>query len=77
MNSTFLKLNSGDFKRGLFVAVATPIIAALADALNIPGFDFVAYDWKALAMLGVTAGLGYIVKNLLSDGNGKVFGKIG
>lgn len=71
------KLNLSDISKGLFIAVVTPIAAALLHAMSIPGFDFIAYDWKSLVMLGVTAGVSYLIKNFFSNSNGSVFGVIG
>lgn len=70
------KLNLSDLLKGLVVAVAAPMVSALGAALSIPGFDFMVYDWKHLAALGVVAGLGYILKNFFTDTQGKFMGKI-
>ncbi len=74
MNSALFRLNSSDWVKGLIVAVLTPIVLTLAEALPLPGFDFAALDWKGLAMLGVSAGLAYVLKNFLSDGKGNPLG---
>lgn len=71
------KLNWGDLAKGLFVAIGTPMFVALLHAMSVPGFDFIAFDWKSLIMLGVSAGVTYLVKNFFSDSTGKVFGRIG
>lgn len=70
------KLNIKDFTKGLVVAVLAAIVSALAAVINLPGFDFGSFDWVNLLKIGLVAGLSYILKNFLSDENGKVFGKI-
>jgi len=70
-------INSSDLVKGLSLAVITAVIGAIQQALTNYGFDFASYDWGTIGQIAVTAGLGYIVKNYLSDENGKVFGRIG
>lgn len=72
--SALFKLNSSDFAKGLIVAVLAAVVAALAEALKMPNFDFLAYDWTTLLNVAITAGLAYLSKNLLSDESGKFGG---
>lgn len=74
MNSSLFKLNSADFIKGLAVAVVTPVLAALLHAMQIPGFDFVTFNWSSLLAIGLSAGLGYLTKNLFTDNNGAILG---
>jgi hypothetical protein len=55
----------------------TPIVATLGAAMQVTGFDFMSFDWKHLLSLGISAGIGYLIKNLLSTQDGSVFGVIG
>lgn len=77
MNSSLWKLNSSDFIKGLVIAVATPIVTALAHAMNIPGFDFASFDWKSMIAIGLAAAFTYLLKNFASDSNGAVLGVAG
>jgi len=72
--SQLFKLNSSDFTRGLIVAVLAAVVAALAEALKMPNFDFLAYDWTTLLNVALTAGLAYLSKNFLTAENGKFGG---
>jgi hypothetical protein len=72
--SQLFKLNSSDFTRGLIVAVLAAVVAALAEALKMPNFDFLAYDWTTLLNVALTAGLAYLAKNFLTTENGKFGG---
>lgn len=77
MNSGLFTLNASDLVKGLVVAIGTPVLAALASAIQLPGFSLVTYDWKALLMLGISAGVMYLIKNFLSDSNGAILGAFG
>ena len=67
MNSNFLNLNVNDLLKGLIVAILTAIITGVYNALNTG----VAIDIKLTILSGLTAGLGYLLKNFFtnSDGN--------
>ncbi len=77
MNSKLWQLGNSDLIKGLIVAVFTPVIATLADAIGLPGFDFMTYNWGSLFALGLTSGLAYLLKNFASDPYGRFRGKIG
>lgn len=72
-----MSLNKNDFVRGLIVAILAAVVAKLGEVLNVPGFDFVQYDWTTLVSVAVTAALAYLAKNFGSDNSGKFAGKIG
>jgi len=70
-------INTSDIAKGVALAVITAVISSIQQMLTAHGFDFASYDWSLIGQVAVTAGLGYVVKNYLSDENGKIFGKIG
>lgn len=70
------RLGSRDFILGLVVAVGAAVFAALGQAFNAPGFDFLHFNWYNIVSVGATAGLGYLSKNLLTDRNGEFLGKV-
>lgn len=74
--SSFFRLNSKDFAKGLVVAVLAALAAYFAQVLNVPGFDFVDIQWDEIARIAVMAGLSYLGKNLVTTKDGKVFGAI-
>lgn len=74
--SNMFRLNALDFIKGFVVAVLAAVITALAAAMNIPGFDFVTFDWSSLLSVGVSAGIGYLSKNFLSDEEGRFGGAL-
>ncbi len=77
MNSQFLKLNFQDLSKGLTLAVIVVVLGSRQTAVTTHGFDFASYPWaEILDVAWKTAGA-YLMKNLLSDEKGKVFGKIG
>lgn len=56
-------LNGKDLLRGLLVAILSPIFTILIESLNQGSLTF---DWKAIAAVGLSAGLAYLLKNFLT-----------
>lgn len=81
MNSTLFRLNASDLVKGAVTAIFAALIFALAGAVNQTGFDVFTADWGMILGSALNAGfaafVGYLSKNLLTDEDGKVFGKIG
>lgn len=77
MNSPVFKLKAADFAKGLITAALGAVIAALAQAMSVPGFDFTTFNWSNLLSVGVAAGLAYLVKNYFSDSQGAFLGRVG
>lgn len=61
--SKIFTLNLSDVWKGLLVAVITPVITVIISSLNAGSLTF---DWKAIAITALTAGLAYVVKNFLT-----------
>ena len=72
MKSAFLKLNLKDWLRGLYLAVGTPVIGALIDSLNQGNFSFSWEFLKPFVFTGLSAGMLYILKNLVTNSDDKV-----
>lgn len=75
--SQLFSLNTSDVTKGIALAVITAILGALQQMLTAHGFDFASYNWSLILQLALTAGVGYLTKNFLSDSQGKVLGRIG
>ncbi len=75
--STLFSLNTQDFAKGLVVVIITAILGILQQMLVSHGLDFASYNWGQIGQIALTAGIGYLTKNLISDSNGKVLGTIG
>lgn len=75
--SEFLKLNKSDLVRGVVVAALATLLGMLQQGLTAHGLDVIHYDWSSILSLSTQAGLAYLFKNLISDPQGKVLGKIG
>ena len=71
MNSLFLKLNINDFTKGLILAVITAILGALYQLLQTKGFAISGIDIQEILKLALTAFIGYLSKNLLTNSSGK------
>jgi hypothetical protein len=74
MNSLFLKLNRSDFAKGLILAVITAVLGALYQLLQTKGFALTGIDLQELLKIALTAFVGYLSKNLLTNSSGE-FGK--
>ena len=69
--STLFKLNLQDLFKGVVTAVVASVLLFVYNALtnNAP------IDWNQVLQLAMSSGLGYLVKNLLTDQEGKLLGK--
>lgn len=56
-------LNLRDVLKGLLVAVITPVFTIILSSLQAGS---IVFDWKAIGITALTAGLAYIMKNFLS-----------
>lgn len=72
--SGLLKLNFADLGKGALTAVFTAVVLALGTAAQTGNFDLFTFDWASLLKLALSAGVGYLIKNTLSDVNGNFLG---
>ena len=75
------RLNLSDVSKGLVMAIITGFMLPVAAAFQTPGFDIFQANWSEIVNLAINGAVigftGYIVKNFLSDEDGKVLGSIG
>jgi len=64
MKSVFLSLNTADFVKGLLLTVITAVISIIYSVVQAGSLTF---DWKAIGTAALSAGIGYIIKNLLTN----------
>jgi hypothetical protein len=72
MKSDFLKLNWQDIVRGLLVAILTAAFIALQPIVErgtLPTLE----ELKAIGIVGISAGLAYLMKNFLTNSKDKMF----
>lgn len=75
-NSKLFNLNWKEALRGLATAIVGAIITAIYTALQatpIPGQTIFDLDWKAIAMVGLAAGLGYIIQKFFRNTQDELF----
>lgn len=65
--SEFLKLNIGDFIRGLIVAVFAAILVPISQTIESGSLTF---DWAAMGKMALAAAIAYLGKNLLTNSRG-------
>lgn len=77
MNSSLLHLNFRDLGKGLVLAVLVAVLEVGLQLLKDKGFDLSAQDLAAVLDLSLKVAGAYLLKNLLSDKEGKFLGKVG
>jgi hypothetical protein len=73
--SELFNFNVKDFVKGAVVAILSAVVATLQSIITQKGFNLTSTDGWFIASVAVTAFLGYLLKNFLSDVDGKVLGK--
>lgn len=69
MKSTGLfKLSTKDLLKGLITTVLTTILSGVYSSLT-SGLPTTVAQWTPIAITGITAGVGYLGKNLLTNSN--------
>ena len=72
--SALFTLNLRDALNGFLVAFLTAFLSAVVSSLNTGLFPALT-DLKAFAMIGITAGVSYITKNLFTNNSGEILKK--
>jgi hypothetical protein len=70
MNSSFLNIDLKDLGKGLIVAVLTSVLTIVYNTVEAGSLTF---DWKLITTTAITTGLGYLLKNLLTNSQGETF----
>ena len=72
MKSPFLNIDLADFVKGLILAVLTSVLTIIhTTVINLS----LTFDWKLILTTAVTSALGYLMKNLLTNSQGKFLKK--
>jgi hypothetical protein len=69
MRSKFLRLNTGDYIKGVIVSIICTLITGIYQ-LIANGFEFNWITLKPIVIAAVGSGLSYLTKNLLTNSNG-------
>ena len=72
--SALFSLNLRDALNGFLIAFLTAFLSAVVSSLNTGLFPSLV-DLKAFAMVGITAGVSYITKNLFTNSKGELLKK--
>ena len=72
--SALFSLNLRDALNGFLISFLTAFLSAVVSGLNTGLFPSLV-DLKAFAMIGITAGVSYITKNLFSNSKGELLKK--
>jgi hypothetical protein len=74
MKSKFLRLNLSDGIKGLILAVITALVTGVYELL-LSGGGFTWETLKPMLLTAAAAGLSYIIKNFLTNNEGKMLTK--
>lgn len=69
--SNFLKLNLQDLLKGVFVAFITSVLSGVYAIIQSGAIPTMA-ELKVIALSGCTAGIAYLLKNLMTNSNGNL-----
>ncbi|MBU2177504.1 MAG: hypothetical protein KJ556_20620 [Gammaproteobacteria bacterium] len=72
MNAKFLRLNMDDLMRGFVVSILSSVLSSAVVILQAGNLPTLA-QLKTIALIGVSAGVSYLVKNLLTNSEDKLF----
>ncbi len=70
--SMLWKLNTSDFVKGIITAVLTAVLTSVYEVIKTGSF---AINWSSVLLVGLAAGIGYVLKNLGTDSEGKFAGR--
>jgi len=65
--STFLTLNWKDLGKGFLVAILGALLTGVYQALQAGTIAFTWVFWQPIVFTAATAGIGYIIKNFLTN----------
>jgi len=69
--SQLWSLTKNDYLKGLVVAVIAAVLTVILQTLQ----NGLTINWNEVITVALTAGIGYILKNLATDESGKLGGK--
>lgn len=69
MKSGLFKLASNDLIKGFIVTVITSVLTGALTILNAGTFPTDLASWKTTLIAGLAAGISYLLKNFLTNGN--------
>ncbi len=69
--SSLFRLNLQDLLKGLVVTVLSVVLGTVLESLKTGNIN-----WQNVGIIALSAGLGYVIKQLATDENGKLLGKL-
>lgn len=73
--SKLFRVGIADLGKGILVAVLSTVFLAFGSALNAENFSFATFDYASLLQVAMASGMGYVVKQFLTDSEGTILGK--
>ena len=75
MKSKIFRVGLGDLGKGLLVAVLSTVFLAFGSALNADNFSFATFDYASLLQVAMASGMGYVVKQFITNSEGTILGR--
>nr|AKH47800.1 hypothetical protein [uncultured marine virus] len=72
--SQMFKINWRDVGKGLITAILAAVLTYVLQLINAPGFSFAGINWADILRIAFASGVGYILKNFLTDSQGNFGG---
>lgn len=69
--SGLFRLNLQDLLKGLVVTVLSVVLGTVLESLKTGNIN-----WQNVGIIALSAGLGYVIKQLATDENDKLLGKL-
>ena len=73
--SKLFRVGLGDLGKGLLVAVLSTVFLAFGSALNAENFSFATFDYASLLQVAMASGMGYVVKQFITNSEGTILGR--
>lgn len=75
MKSKLFRVSLSDLGKGLLVSVLSTVFLAFGSALNAENFSFATFDYASLLQVAMVSGMGYIVKQFITNSEGTILGR--
>lgn len=70
--SELLNWNKNDFIKGLVMTIFAAVLTAIYNLVEMEGFDWTHSEVIGVAKVAALAGMAYLLKNLITNSDGKI-----
>ena len=73
--SKLFKINIRDLIKGLTIVIIVAVLTALLEMIRNKGLALSLEDCQQILQIAIISGIGYLLKNFITDNNDKLLGK--